>query len=127
MAELDPVPSAVEAVAASQPTPAEGRERLAAYVDLLGRAFAQDPMVMGPTSGQAYRLWQAGRFTSLRALLSWQIGQLPFAGQAILDLQAIAWPERLRWLDAVLTSVAIGGSLPEIVETVSRAVRRAIG
>ena len=60
-----------------------------------------------PASGQAFRLWQAGRFTSLQALLAWQIGELMFASQTVLDLQALAWPERLHFLSALIAMVAI--------------------
>ena len=69
---------------------------------------------MGTATGFAYRLWQAGRFTSLRALMSWQIGLLAFGSQAVLDLQAIAWPDRLRALTLVLQGVADGRPLAEV-------------
>jgi hypothetical protein len=50
----------------------------------------------------------------LRALMSWQIGQLGFGAQTVLDLQAIAWPERLRALTMVLQGVAGGRQLAEM-------------
>jgi hypothetical protein len=89
---------------------------LVAYLELLRRAYARDTRVVGTASGSAYRLWQAGRFTSLRALLSWQIGQLGFGAQAVLDLQAVAWPDRLRALTLVLQGVADGRPLPEATD-----------
>ena len=70
--------------------------------------------MLGAESGSAYRLWQAGRFTSLRALLSWQIGQLGFGAQAVIDLQAVAWPDRLFALTQVLQGVADGRPLDEL-------------
>lgn len=107
LVELGPVPSAAEYVR----EPLELREEFSAYVDLLGRAHTRDIRVTGTASGSAYRLWQAKRFTSLRALMSWQIGQLEFGAQAVLDLQAIAWPDRLRALTHVLRAVADGRPL----------------
>ena len=112
--ELDPAPSAVDAVAVGQPAAVE-RERLADYVARLGLAFAQDPRIMGPASGQAYRLWQAGRFTSLRALLSWQIGQLPFARSSPAARFGSRSAKRLRsggsvWHRSAVTSCKISRS-----------------
>ena len=113
--ELGPAPSAAEAAGHGLPEPREERDQLSAYVDLLRRAYARDRFVVGTASGTAYRLWQAGRFTSLQALMSWQIGQLGFGAQAVIDLQAIAWPERLRALTTVLQAVADGRPLKEAV------------
>ena len=45
--------------------------------------------------------------------MSWQIGQLGFAAQTVLDLQAINWPDRLSALTQVLQSVADGRPLSE--------------
>jgi hypothetical protein len=103
---------------ADAPSAADGPDRpeqLAAYLDLLRRAYARDPRVVGSASGRAYRLWQAGRFTSLRALLSWQIGQLGFGAQAVLDLQAMAAADRLRALTTVLQGVADGRPRAELI------------
>lgn len=110
---LAPAPSAEEAAGRALPEPVEERERLSAYLELLRLAYARDSRVLGTSSGSAHRLWQAGRFTSLRALLSWQIGQLGFSAQSVLDLQAIAWPDRLRALTQVLQTVVGGRPLSE--------------
>lgn len=112
LVELVPAPSAEEAAGRGLPEPGEQRERLSAYLELLRRAYTREPRVMGPVSGSAY-LWQAGCFTSLRALMSWQIGQLEVGTQTVLDLQAIAWPDRLRALTRVLQAVADGRPLSE--------------
>jgi hypothetical protein len=109
------------------PSAADGPDeagQLPAYLELLKRAYARDPRVVGGASGTAYRLWQAGRFTSLRALLSWQIGQLGFGAQAVLDLQAVAAADRLRALSTVLRGVADGRPRAELISEVSAAVRR---
>lgn len=111
LVELVPAPSAAEGH--GLPDPREERERLLGYVALLGRAHARDKRVTGTASGPAYRLWQAGRFTSLPALMSWQIGQLGFDARTVIDLQAIAWPDRLRALTRVLQMVADGRPLEE--------------
>lgn len=111
--ELVPAPSAEEAAGRGLPEPEEERRLLATYLDLLRRASGRDQDVTGTASGAAYRLWLAGRFTSLRALLSWQIGQLGFGAQTVLDLQAIAWPDRFAALTAVLRAVAEGRTLGE--------------
>ncbi len=116
---MAPAPSAAEAAGRGLPAPGEERERLSAYLELLRRAYARDTRVVGTASGSAYRLWQAGRFTSLRALMSWQIGQLGFGAQAVLDLQAIAWPDRLRALTLVLQGVADGRPLAEVTAEVA--------
>jgi hypothetical protein len=113
LVELIPAPSAEEAAGRGLPEPEEERRRLSTYRELLQRAFARDPHVMGTATGMAYRLWQAGRFTSLPALLSWQIGQLGFGAQTVLDLQAIAWPARFDALTRVLQAVADGRPLGE--------------
>lgn len=116
---LAPAPSTAEATGRGLPAPGEERERLSAYLELLRRAYARDTRVAGAASGSAYRLWQAGRFTSLRALMSWQIGQLGFGAQAVLDLQAIAWPDRLRALTLVLQGVADGRPLADVTAEVA--------
>lgn len=108
LVELAAAPSAAEALGRGLPEAQEERELLTTHLELLGRAYARNALVVGTASGTAYRLWQAGRFTSLRALLSWQIGQLGFGAQTVLDLQAIAWPDRLRALTLVLQGVADG-------------------
>ena len=46
--------------------------------------------------------------------MSWQIGQLGFGAQAVLDLQAIAWPDRLQALTLVLRGVADGRPLETV-------------
>jgi hypothetical protein len=51
--------------------------------------------------------------------MSWQIGQLGFGAQAVLDLQAIAWPDRLRALTLVLHGVADGRPLAEVTAEVA--------
>ena len=109
LVELGPAPSAAETGA----EPPELHEKLPAYVDLLGRAYKRDTRVLGTASGPVYRLWQAGRFTSLRALMSWQIGLLAFRSQTVLDLQAVSWPVRYRALTHVLQAVADGRPLDE--------------
>ena len=114
LVELVPAPSAAEYAGRGLPEPREAQERLSAYLQLLGQAYARDTRVVGTMTGIAYRLWQAGRFTSLRALMSWQIGQLAFGAQTVLDLQAIAWPDRLRALTLVLQGVADGRPLAEM-------------
>ncbi|MFT4164589.1 MAG: hypothetical protein QM650_05055 [Microlunatus sp.] len=114
LVELAPAPSAAEAAGQGLPEPEAEREQLSAYLELLHRAYARDSRVVGTATGSAYRLWQASRFTSLRALLSWQIGQLGFGAQAVLDLQAIAWPDRLQALTLVLRGVADGRPLATV-------------
>ena len=114
LVELAPAPSAAEAAGRGLPEPAEEREQLSTYLELLHRAHARDSRVVGTATGSAYRLWQASRFTSLRALMSWQIGQLGFGAQAVLDLQAIAWPDRLQALTLVLRGVADGRPLETV-------------
>ena len=114
LVELVPAPSASEAAGQGLPKPREAQQRLSAYLQLLRQAYARDTCVVGTATGFAYRLWQAGRFTSLRALMSWQIGQLAFGAQTVLDLQAIAWPDRLRALTLVLQGVADGRPLAEV-------------
>ena len=113
LVELTPAPSAEEAAGRGLPEPDEGRRLLAGYLETLDRACARDPRVMGAGSGSAYRLWQAGRFTSLPALMSWQIGHLGLDAQTVLDLQAVTWPQRLRALTQVLQDVAAGQPLRE--------------
>jgi hypothetical protein len=95
------------------PEPREAKER-SAYLELLNQAYARDTCVVGTATGFAYRLWQAGRFTSLRALMSWQIGQLGFGVQTVFDLQAISWPDRLRALTLLLQGVADGRPLSDM-------------
>lgn len=111
LVELAPAPSAAEAAGQGLPEPEEEREQLSVYLEVLHRAYARNSRVVGTATGSAYRLWQASRFSSLRALMSWQIGQLGFGAQAVLDLQAIAWPDRLQALTLVLRGVADGRSL----------------
>jgi len=123
---LAPAPSAAEAAGRGLPAPGDQQERLSAYLELLRRAYARDTRVVGTASGSAYRLWQAGRFASLRALMSWQIGQLGFGAQAVLDLQAIAWPDRLRALSLVLQGVADGRPLPEVTAEAARIATAAL-
>ena len=114
LVELVPAPSADEATGRGLPEPGEEREQLSAYVELLRRAYGRNTRGLGNATGSAYRLWQAGRFTSLRALMSWQIGQLGFGAQAVLDLQAIAWADRLRALTLVLQGVSEGRALEDV-------------
>lgn len=51
--------------------------------------------------------------------MSWQTGQLGFGARAVLDLQAIAWPNRLRALTLLLQEVADGRPLPEVTTEVA--------
>lgn len=113
LVELVPAPSAAEGAGRNLPEPDEERRLLSAYLQTLREAYARDPRVMGAASGSAHRLWQAGRFTSLPALMSWQIGQLGLDAQTVLDLQAVTWPHRLRALTQVVQAVADGRPLRE--------------
>lgn len=126
LVELAPAPSAEEAAGRGLPEPDDERRRLSDYLELLRRAYARDPAVMGTASGTAYRLWEAGRFTSLRALMSWQIGQLGFGAQTVLELQAIAWPARISALTLALQAVADGRPLREATAAAAEAAAAAL-
>jgi hypothetical protein len=126
LVELVPAPSAAEYAGRGLPEPREAKERLSAYQQLLRQAYARNTRVVGNMSGTAYRLWQAGRFTSLRALMSWQIGQLGFGAQTVLDLQAVAWPDRLRALTLVLEGVADGRPLADVTAEASEIAAMAL-